>query len=103
MHDIVSATVEIRQPAGYGGNLCSAGTTEYVHFYIDYGAGWEDLGDTAFKVYNIPAGHDCADKPNKPLVYNATLHIDPHRQVCSEPQLPKLPRHPVLGDYPAGW
>lgn len=88
--DIVCATVEIRLPAGYGGNLCSAGTTEYVHFYIDYGAGWEDLGDTAFKVYNIPSGHDCADKPNKPLVYNATLHIDPNRQICSESQLPKL-------------
>src|ERR671931_276722 len=37
--DLLEATVQIKLPTGYGGNLCSAGSTEFVRFYIDYGGG----------------------------------------------------------------
>jgi hypothetical protein len=40
----LEATIDIRRATGYLGGLCTAGSIEYVRFYIDYGSGWEDLG-----------------------------------------------------------
>jgi hypothetical protein len=34
--------VQIKLPCGYGGDLCSPGSTEYVRFYMDYSSGWVD-------------------------------------------------------------
>ncbi len=86
----LEATVQIKRPAGYGGDLCQTGTVEYVRFYIDYGAGWEDTNYVAFDVHDIPNGTDCADKPEKPLSYVASLKIEPRRKVCEFPVLPKV-------------
>lgn len=86
----LEATVQIKRPAGYGGDLCQTGTTEYVRFYIDYGSGWEDVNYVAFDVHDIPNGTDCADKPEKPLSYVASLKIEPRRKVCEFPVLPKV-------------
>src|ERR1051326_4405678 len=38
----LEATVQVKRPAGYGGDLCGDGTIEYVRFFLDYGSGWED-------------------------------------------------------------
>src|SRR5438034_4680264 len=37
----LEATLQIKQSFGYRGNLCTAGSTEYVRFFINYGGGWE--------------------------------------------------------------
>jgi hypothetical protein len=91
--DMLEATVQIKRSYGYGTNLCGSGTTEYVRFFVDYddGDGWEDLGLTSFQVYNIPNASDCADDPNKPLTYVATMAIEPKfRRSCGNPVLPKV-------------
>jgi hypothetical protein len=78
----LEATVQIKRPTGYGGDLCTDGTIEYVRFFLDYGAGWEDQGIMGFNVHDIPNSNDCHKDPTKPLSYVATLKIDPKRKVC---------------------
>jgi hypothetical protein len=54
----LDAVVFVKQPFGYGGDVCSAGTQEYVRFYLsfDNGATWVDQGLTSFTAYNVPPG-----------------------------------------------
>ena len=49
--DLLEATVAVKLPYGYGGNLCTPGTMEYVRFFADYGSGWEDIGLTGINVH----------------------------------------------------
>jgi len=88
----LEATVPVKLPYGYGGGLCQAGSTEYVRFFIDYGGGWEDagMGMVAVNVHDIPNTKDCAHKPDKPLVYVLTQPIEPKRDSCGHPVLPKV-------------
>ncbi len=77
--DELEATVQIKLPTGYGGNLCSAGSTEYVRFFVDYGSGFQDAGLASFNAHDIPNSIDCAEKPTKPLTYVVTFPHDPKR------------------------
>jgi hypothetical protein len=86
----LEATVHIKRPTGYGGDLCKTGTVEYVRFFLDYGSGWEDQGVTGIKVHDIPTSADCKKDPTKPLSYVASLKIDPRRRVCRVQVLPKV-------------
>jgi hypothetical protein len=88
--DMLEATVHVKLPYGYGGGLCSDGTTEYVRFFIDYGDGWGDAGLVAFTAHDLPNIKDCASKPDKPLAYVATLPLEPNRNYCGVPVLPKV-------------
>jgi predicted lactoylglutathione lyase len=74
----LEAVVNVKQPTGYNGNLCSIGSREFVRFFVDFkdGAGFRNMGYTSFKVANIsnnPAG------PQHPLSYVAYLVIDDRR------------------------
>ena len=53
----LDAVVFVKQPYGYGGDVCTAGTPEYVRFYIslDNGATWLDQGLTSFTAFNVAA------------------------------------------------
>ncbi|PWB78327.1 MAG: hypothetical protein C3F08_08745 [Candidatus Methylomirabilota bacterium] len=86
----LEATIHIKLPNGYGGDLCHTGTAEFVRFFIDYGSGWEDAGIVTVNVHNIPNIKDCADKSDKPLVYVLTHPIEPKRESCGHPVLPKV-------------
>jgi hypothetical protein len=106
----LEATISIKQPFGYGGDLCHTGTTEYVRFFIDYGSGWVDAGLAGAVVHDIPTGHDCAKQLTKPLTYVASLKLSPHiMRCCNHPVLPKV--HAILswnlvppaGAANAGW
>lgn len=88
--NLLEATVQIKLPGGYNGLLCAPGSTEYVRFYIDYGAGWEDAGLSAFNSHDIPNSLDCANKKDKPLTYVVTALLEPKRDVCTKPILPKV-------------
>lgn len=90
MHNQLEATVPVKLQVGYSGNLCQAGSTEYVRFFIDYGAGWEDAGMVSVNVHDIPNTTDCAQKPDKPLVYVLTHPLEPKRDSCGHPVLPKV-------------
>lgn len=76
----LEAVVFVKQPSGYGGDICSDGSREYVRFFLSFddGASWVDQGLTAFKVYDIPEGTQGA----KRLEYDATLGIDPPSKFC---------------------
>ncbi len=80
----LEAVVHIKQQSGYGGNLCSDGTPEYVRFYVDWNNTntWSDVGMVVFKAYNI-AGE-------KPLEYDVTLTINPPEKFCTIENLPKV-------------
>ncbi len=92
--NFLEATIAIKLPYGYGGNLCMNGTTEYVRFFLDYGSGWEDAGLAAVHVHDIPNSDDCAKQSTKPLTYVASLRIKPKTNCCIHPVLPKV--HAIL-------
>jgi len=79
--NLLNAVVYIKLPYGFGGDLCTAGSQEYVRFYASYDGGktWTDLGLTSFTAYDIaePAG-----KPFQRLEYAVTLPFDPARKFC---------------------
>lgn len=83
--DRLEAVVYIKQPSGYGGNVCSPGTPEYVRFYMstNNGASWDDLGLTSFTAYNIPEG----TQGRKRLEYAVTLGIHPQKKLCTSENL----------------
>ena len=78
----LEAVVHIKRETGYGGDICSNGSAEYVRFYLSYdnGATWLDQGFVGFKVFDIPGP--------KPLEYDATLKIDPKKLFCFSENLP---------------
>jgi len=92
--NLLEATIAVKLPFGYGGNLCMAGTTEYVRFFLDYGSGWEDGGLVGVKVHDVPTVKDCADQSDKPLIYVANLKLDPKTRCCDHAVLPKV--HAIL-------
>ncbi len=89
--NILTATVQVKLPFGYGGNQCGNGTMEHIRFYVDYGGsdGWEDVGLGGVKVWDLPNGDDCSNKPNKPLSYVVSIEIDTKKKYCVSPVLPK--------------
>ena len=72
----LNATVIIKQAVGYSGGLCTAGSNEYVAFYMDFGNGWVYMGTSSVAVHDIPR-----DNPD-PLVYDVslTVNLDAYRQ-----------------------
>ncbi len=78
----LEAEVNIKQDTGYLGGVCSAGSSEYVRFYLSYdgGATWQDQGITSFTVYDTPGP--------KPLEYDASLQINPPERICLTENLP---------------
>ena len=51
----LEATVQLKQSAGYLGDLCSLGSQEYVRFFVsfDNGASWKDAGLSSFTAHDI--------------------------------------------------
>lgn len=76
----LEAVVYVKQPFGYGGDVCSNGTPEYVRFYFscNNGATWQDVGLTSFTAYDIPEG----TAGEKRLEYAVTLQISPSKKFC---------------------
>jgi hypothetical protein len=76
----LEAVVYVYQPYGYGGDLCSPGTPEYVRFYssVNGGATWTDLGLTSFQAHDIPEGTE----GRRRLEYAVSLDIDPRKRFC---------------------
>jgi hypothetical protein len=88
---VLEATVAVKRSGGYGGDLCSPGSTEWVRFYISYddGTTWEDVGVGSFNAHDIPDSKDCAGELTKPLIYTVAHPLpDPHRRLCVSPVLP---------------
>jgi hypothetical protein len=89
----MEATFAIKKTAGYAGDLCDAGSFEFVRFYLDFhdGSGFIDQGSVAVNVHDIPASKDCNGKSIFPIVYVATLKkATPKVFYCDKPVLPTL-------------
>lgn len=78
----LEAVVWIKRDTGYGGDVCSNGSTEYVRFWLSYddGATWLAQGMESFTAYDIPGDH--------PLEYAVTLSITPRRRFCFRENMP---------------
>lgn len=87
---LLEATVQIKRAFGYGGDLCSHGSTEFIRFYVDFGSGWVDAGLASFKAHDIADGNDCAKQSIKPLSYAVSLPYTPTLRPCYKPQLPRV-------------
>jgi hypothetical protein len=85
----LEAVVSIKQPTGYSGDLCSAGSTEYVRFWVDFGAGLTNVGLTSIQVHDIP---DPGGGSAHPIEYLVSLPLDASafEQCCSSPVLPNV-------------
>lgn len=91
--NLMEASFAIKKPHGYGGSLCTAGSLEYIRFYLDFhdGLGFIDQGSVAVNVHDIPAQEDCAGKTIFPLKYVATLKKKTNKaSSCEKPILPTL-------------
>ncbi len=84
--DNLEATIKVKRPGGYLGNLCTKGSREYVAFWMDFGAGWEYVGTTSVRV------HDIASIPGDGLDYAVYLPVNlaGRRQPCEKG--PKIAR-----------
>ena len=89
----MEATFNIKLSSGYSGELCSAGSREYVRFYLDFhdGLGFIDQGSVAINVHDIPAGKDCKGESIFPLSYVAKAKkVTAKFPLCTNPLLPTL-------------
>lgn len=77
----LDAVVHVKQDAGYSGGPCTAGSKEYVKFFVstDGGTTWSDKGTVSFTVWDV-------DTP-KPLEFDATLFVDLEEECCREENL----------------
>jgi hypothetical protein len=77
------ATIDLKLSSGYSGGLCSAGSYEYVAFWVDWedGSGWQYVGTSSVNV------HDISSLPKEGLGYALSLpfpQLLSHRQPCGE-------------------
>ena len=81
------ATVLLKNPYGYAGNLCSNGSREYVAFYMDFGSGWQHMGTSSVEV------HDVTPMPTGGLSYHVELPVSLEKYQktkCSETYFAKV-------------
>ena len=81
----LDAVVFVNQGFGYGGDVCSAGTPEYVRFYLsfDNGATWVDQGYTSFTAYDVST----AVTGGRRLEYAASVPCTPPGKWCAVPNI----------------
>lgn len=101
------ANVLVKKKSGYSGNLCTAGSREYVAFYMDFGSGWQYMGTSSVNV------HDIATMPQAGLWYGVELPVDlsPHQLAWCQTGKAKVrailswntPPTPNDPDYVAAW
>lgn len=106
----LEATFSIKLDSGYGGDLCSAGSWEYVRFFVNTASGWQDAGLAGVNVHDLPAGIDCTGADQLPASYIARVSYAPDRDLCTEPLLPQVRAilswsvpPPATGSAPQDW
>ena len=84
----VATTFRIKRPTGYSGDLCHAGSQEFIAFWADWDdtCKWSYLGTVQVNV------HDIASIPKQGLCYTAVLPVNlgPHLQSCEKPKVARL-------------
>ncbi len=82
----LTAILKIHLNNGYSGGACTAGSKEYIRFYIDYqrNGNWKDLGLVSFDA------HDFNHTSTTPLCYAVNLAFNPEETHCCDDK-PVLP------------
>src|SRR5712664_2836339 len=77
----LDAVVQIKQSGGYSGGICTAGSKEYVRFFVstDSGGSWTDLGLTSFTIWDVPGP--------KPLDFDVSIPVDLAAACCQDENL----------------
>ncbi|ADI28948.1 hypothetical protein [Methylotenera versatilis] len=77
--NLLKAVVYINQDSGYSGQLCSAGSQEYVRFYLSFddGVTWIDQGVTSLNVHDV--------KHEGRLEYAVEMPVDIKKHSCKKP------------------
>ncbi|MCX8031144.1 MAG: hypothetical protein N3A59_06160 [Thermodesulfovibrionales bacterium] len=86
------ATLTVKLPYGYNGNLCTKGSDEYVAFWgyiwdqVEQVCYWKYFGTTSVKVYDI------ANIPPEGLQYAVYLPVDlsSYKDLCSKHKVMKI-------------
>jgi DNA uptake protein ComE-like DNA-binding protein len=70
--------IKVKLSSGYSGGPCTAGSQEYVAFWVDWGSGWTYVGTSSVNV------HDFSAIPPDGLDYSVFQPVDiaSHRQPC---------------------
>ena len=68
--DNVGAVITVKLSSGYSGDLCHAGSIEYVAFWIDAGGGFQYLGTAGVPV------HDLSIPKGETVQYAVSLPVD---------------------------
>lgn len=78
------ATIKIKKENGYSGDLCHAGSKEYISFWIDWddNCSWQYLNTVALNVHDI-------DMLGDDIFYSVSLPLDTtyHKKACSIPNI----------------
>jgi hypothetical protein len=76
---VLVGVVKVKLPYGFNGGLCTAGSTEYVAFWVDWGSGYEYEGTATLN------SHDISGIPADGLEYAVVLPVDvaSHMQPCA--------------------
>ncbi len=86
VEDALVGVFTVKRPFGYNGSPCSAGSTEHVAFWVDWGSGWVHVGTTATVVHD----ETVPDDGLRFSVYQP-LGSYSHRRACSDgPVQPKV-------------
>ena len=82
------ASFRVKRKTGYSGDLCTAGSSEYIAFWADWNndCNWDYLGTTSVNV------HDFNDLPSDGLCYAGILPFDftYYRKKCANPYVVKM-------------
>jgi hypothetical protein len=74
----LNAVVHLKLSNGYSGDICTAGSTEYVKFFSssDDGETWTELGISSFTAWDVGGA--------KPLEFDVTLAVDLAKWCCKD-------------------
>jgi hypothetical protein len=72
----LEAVVNIKRSSGFGGGTCTAGSIEYVRFFVQRPGGWHDLGVSTFTSHDLAAGP-------LPVSYSVDIAMDEARKYCT--------------------
>jgi hypothetical protein len=73
----LEAVVNIKRASGFGGGTCTAGSVEYVRFFVQRPGGWHDLGVSTFTSHDLPAGSPL------PVSYSVDIPMAEARKYCT--------------------
>ncbi|WP_251343631.1 peptidoglycan-binding domain-containing protein [Haloplanus halophilus] len=80
----LEAVVSVERDVGYGGDVCTDGSIEYVRFFLDRDRNgqWENVGVASTRVYDMPG--------RKPVDYAVSVDLDQELETCDSPVLPRV-------------